>query len=489
MANVPHTAQRLWFVHFGDHYEGPLNAEQISLAIRKGKIQLHHMAWARGMPDWIRVGDILEFNPEAQTSSPSNPQYGGEITGLMRVGNAHDDGPTPTGTIDPRLLEKAKREADAMLTRMEQEQLYLQKNALKANFKITLPKIRKNIILFLFGLGSFVFIGFLFSENNHPEKGRPWALKMLNTFPSLAKHISPIPKIPELNSDENYLLRQVAELPVSSTSPQVAAVPIDSASGTPKFWLSANVPDGTRIIVFFNAKPETLLERHDFKTSSEVLVDNKIARSAQVTPIQGGTLPQGEYAIEAHLTTGDTAKILFKGVWFLGGAPDEKYKNALAEYQLKIRDKAKKEIEEIKFFFVDLESHCKVPIEKADQILKIKSKLLRKRPWVEHHTRWLETESKLSETLKNWLDESVLAQRQLPKTYRVLSPPAQLCNQLESLLDRYFQGNPNAPAPHEFEKQKTDLSTQIFSALNELKQSMENKEKQVLTTTGYLVKE
>jgi hypothetical protein len=66
--------EKQWFYTQGrSDQQGPVSGEQIREMISRGDLKKRDLLWCEGMPEWVRVEKIPEFNPTPAPATPATP--------------------------------------------------------------------------------------------------------------------------------------------------------------------------------------------------------------------------------------------------------------------------------------------------------------------------------------------------------------------------------------------------------------------------------
>lgn len=349
------------------------------------------------------------------------------------------------------------------------------------------------------------------------ETTRPYLVSLSDKAPFLSKWISPIPAIDDILPEEFEELKKAASTPLENGAQ--ASFALSSADlFNPSFHVASNLPDQAQLELFVEGIPETLLNHTKFSSVVMAPLTRHLGKTAVVRFPDGQPLPRGEFKVYllASATQPEAAsaalektasvnpgplpeairgrKILGMKTYFLGGPNDATYSQRLKEFHDKLLEKATAELAEAKRYATELDAQLGSTIESFKKLATPakgpKGKKAAPRPkqkeWNTFHSKWLETQAKLSESSRAWTPEALQTEYFYGVLFQLVQRVTQEIDRVHGVHHSWFTGAANEKT---FEIQIGEAASQAEASLTALQSKIEQAEKIPPTANGMPQKE
>jgi hypothetical protein len=495
-----------WFIYIGDHHEGPFAPDELRERFAQGQITPESFAWCDGMGDWKQAGEIPDLSSVFQAS---------EVGTSTRIAGAE-------GTI---MAQAPSFGTAAPVTSISAAKPAPQPQAAKsASTKpsASKPKVSKALIVLIVfllvggGVGVGVLQGFFDPYLQGPgaqaltksvrDAVGPVLVGVVDRFPGLAKVFSPISK-PEGVQEAEWLDLQGAAIGApAAVGPKVGITAGDLDPTATTFYVASNLPDGASFEIQVDGVADTLLNHLAFSARTRALINARFATTPAVRGADGKPLPRGEYVITlfegdqqpegvksllasmpASSTKVETEaakgrKIVTKKVFFLGGKKDGGYQVKLKEFHEKIKEKSKKELDELKQFAGTVETELNGSVELTQRIKGPKLSKGAIKSWSDFHTKWSKLDAELVATFQKWSPELLSQEFFYGPVYALLLQTHQAVQRAHGVHDAFFTSK--APDLKSFEIQLGEANSAAQSAISMLKTKIDQAEKLPPTPAG-----
>lgn len=375
------TPDKKWFLFQEEEQQGPFSGADLRGRLSAGLISNDDLVWTPGMEDWVPLSEIdlppPVFSPPLQWS-PSAKRYLGTRTLPWERKSA---------------AEAADSNRDRVLIRKRRLRI-LRRAALVA---IGLCASGASVLVYQSG----IFQGLR-------EMVRADSLDLADVLPEEARE-----------------LRGALSSPLQGFGPEVALAMSQGDPADPIFYVTTNLPKGTRFEIILEGVPDTLLGQTaaSVRVSVEANLMVNIARLG--TSTQKPKLPQGEYRVwvvdaplQPHaaelalkpfvpqkaplLPAGVFGRVYSQKRYFLGGNKDQAYQRELSNYHSRLREQAESEIQELKQVVATLE-HQLTETEnrhRAAWDLKQRSTRRAKEEWSRFDAEWRLLQKQLEQMIE-----------------------------------------------------------------------------------------
>ncbi|MBY0471817.1 DUF4339 domain-containing protein [bacterium] len=341
------------------------------------------------------------------------------------------------------------------------------------------------------------------------EVFRPYLNKAVDLVPALAKWIPPISNIDSISPEDFENLKSAARSSPDKVGAHVAAAVTKTEPLAPSFWMASNMPDGTNFEFFIEGVPETLLGKTFYFFKDRVALLKKVARTSTFRMSDGSAIPRGEYqiivteseqqpdAVKTLLSQLPVAqlsaqplpdyvpkgrKVLYRNVFFLGGAKDDQYRLRLKKFHEEMRTKASGELSELSMLVTTLEGQFKQTSDKYKNTKTIKKAPQRNKSWNQFHTSWLRLSSELVNKSQGWTREFLDTNGYFyPAFYDRMRLLAQDVVRVHEIHHKFFSG---AVDKKTYDNQLAEAISQAQISFTQLKKKIEDAQKLLASSTG-----
>ncbi len=471
--------QKKWFIYVQDHHEGPFNLNEVHEKQISNIVTDDTFVWCEGMGDWQPLPQVPELYRELKNKSQPLQEK--------------TEGTQPSVATGPTLIKPAG-----------------QYTAAKAKSNSKVPLIGGVILVPVLGIGAFVGLSHFASEELH-SKLRPTFSKILTKAPFLSPLIKVVPALPDLKGSD------LKELEGAMISPIDQGVKIAFALSTadpkrPFFYVSSNLPSGTKLDVNIIGNGETLLNSLQFFGQNSTILNAGLGKTEVFLSDGASSIPEGEYSvyvsesseqeesIKGGLSTlapvkpsviapqvAKGAHFVFTKTYFLGGEKDQNYATRLKAFHEKIKSDAEKELQELKQYadiLSDQFSRLPESFERIYRAKKIKSAM--KASWQKDMTQWQQLSGQMDERMQAWTKETIQANYFYGKLYEIIKGTTESFKKYFDLLNNYVEKPSDKNA---FEIQKGKAYSEAKEALDILQTKVNMMINAPKTATGLPTKE
>ncbi|MCM2324733.1 MAG: hypothetical protein NDJ90_15850, partial [Oligoflexia bacterium] len=167
-------------------------------------------------------------------------------------------------------------------------------------------------------------------------------------------------------------------------------------------------------------------------------------------------------------------KLIASRSYFLGGTQDATYAERLKEFHDKLREKAAKELSEIKQFEATLNATLNTTISDFGIISKVKGQAARRKRWEEHRKRWLGFSAQMTDIFQKWTPQVLETEFFYGSLYTMIQQVYRGVEQLHAVHHSYFTTTVD---PKAFEIQAGQATATATAGMAALKAKIEQAEK------------
>lgn len=435
--------EKKWFIFVKDKHEGPYSIDEVENKILQIPMPAETYVWKEGMSDWKVAASLPEFrtvlaklkpdrnptisvnstNPatqggfvEASPSSPT-PEESAMPSDKKELGDNLDNKTGPSTHIQDPSSENSDTEISDPVSRNLSKSL----SRRPPSWKLLIAIIPIVIIIMVF------FQSYLNPSppDDTREFKQTFMMSLAERFPFLTRWISILPPL-EVSEVEYDELKSAASAKLDFSGPRFAMGLSRKDLLFPELYLASNLPDGAKIRVHIIGNPSTLLNWLTFEKETEVVLSKKLAKTGTIRFQDGKPIPRGEYVVSLSASENQTQalknifanatlisanlpaevpkdlKILAFKTYFLGGANDAVYVARLKEFHDRLREKANRELSELKQFTATLENQFDSTTTKFLALREGRSGLKQKRLWANFHQEWIKLENSLNTIFNDW---------------------------------------------------------------------------------------
>jgi hypothetical protein len=456
--------EKKWFVYVGDHHEGPLSIPEVAERQDQGALTPETYVWCEGMADWLMLSQVNELE-----------------SGLREFRDASRPAPSAP-LISGRIEQSVKASAPKS------------KNSTKSR---NLPLIIASTLLLIL-VGSVITLAALSRTSNEELHAsiRPLLSRIVNLAPPLSSLFRIIPSLNDVKEDELFEL-EAARIGNAVNGARLALAVSNLDPNRPFFYVSTNLPHGTRFEIHLVGQPETLLNRLQFSTQGPVLTQQGFGKSEVFLAEGGQPVPKGRYqvylvesseqdaAIKGALGPLEGTKfngklpaslpatskfVLVKSV-FLGGERDETYLARLKAFHEKVRAGSEKELLELKQYAETLDSQFSALTVDFQTLYRAKKATAAMRnAWKKDASLWVQFSTQLDQTLQTWSKETLENEFFYGKIYALVKTSYQSMKLLFELESGFIDKPGDRSA---FEIQHGKLLSDTRQSLEILKQKLD----------------
>jgi hypothetical protein len=265
----------------------------------------------------------------------------------------------------------------------------------------------------------------------------------------------------------------------------------------PVFYVSTNLPHRTRFDVILVGESETLLNRLQFSAQNTLVTSNGLGKSEAFLMDGGQPIPKGEYTVHVFESAEQeeaikneigsiapskpqgappagvpaSTRFLVSKKYFLGGDRDETYLTRLKAFHESIKEKADKELAELRQFTETLILQQNSMTSEFQKIFRAKKPTPAiKAQWKKVSTAWIQISGQLDQAIQTWSPETLQNEFFYGKVYGLVKSAFVAMQSLfKSEID--FIEKPQDKAA--FEIQHGKLVSDARDALEQLKTKME----------------
>lgn len=528
--------EKKWFVYMGDHHEGPFSLEEIQGKMQAGLVTASQYAWCEGMGDWQQIPEVEAFQsilkpslrlvpsvpptpterrePTLTDATRMAPVSSGEGTIAVSRTDLHapaaESVPGTASAVvetatpfvaqvltEPQPQAMAASEvvtiaahAPSIETPFAEEEL-VQKP--KRNFRrllrpllwiALLASVTAAAVLGVFDplLSSPAVVGVSRTIGNAT---RPVMLQLAEKVPLVSRWFSPIPRLDEVSAADWPDFVDAARVPEPGTAPRVGVAVAQPDLLQPSFLVSSPLPDGTVFDIEVEGVPDTLLNHTEFFAKSRATLASRWGRSDAIRTPDGRPVPRGEYWVRVFEAGkgGAGAQPLSRKGYFLGGVRDDTYRDRLKEYHVRLAEKAKAELEELKQFTGSVEQQLQSTQSEFTRYRAAKGKkpvAAAAKTWANFHKKWTQFDAQLSGTVQSWTPEKLQTDTFYSSLYERVKAAALAQSQVHGLHHAWTTG---AVSP-EFEQELQTAGTNAATAIREVREKIQQAEAIPPSSTG-----
>ena len=456
--------EKKWFVYVGDHHEGPFSIPEMVARKESGAVTPDSYVWCEGMADWLMLSQVSELEQGlreyTEASRPVSAPVETRETGSVRVASA------PA----PKAVRKKSGKTPLILT----------------------------VTLLLFVLGGFgALIGISHSSNEELHASiRPLLSRLVQGVPALGSLFQLIPTLPDVKEDEFFEL-QAAKTGALAGGARLALALSNQDANRPFFYVSTNLPHGTKFEIHLVGQTETLLNRLQFSTQGTLSTSQGFGKSEVFLAEGGQPVPKGRYmayvvessdqdaSIKEQLSVVEalktqvkmpssipaTAKFVVAKSVFLGGERDETYLTRLKAFHEKIRATSEKELQELVQYSNTLDTQFQNLTTDFQRLFTAKKATASMRnSWKKNLELWTRISTQLDGSIQTWSPETLKNEFFYGKVYELVKTAFQSLKTLVQLESDYLEKPGDKAA---FEIQHGKMLSDARQAMETMKQKVD----------------
>jgi hypothetical protein len=478
--------EKKWFVYIGDHHEGPFSVLEVSERKNSGSVRDDSYVWCEGMNDWLMLSDVKELAQEVKKLEPAAP--------APKV-----KAPPVNAKISP-----AKQNQGPAKPTMENKKATSSKK-----FAIYLALCL--FVLLALSLGTLSALSRFAAEDVH-AKIRPTLSRLIDKVPALALLFHLVPTLQDVTPDEQKDLEQ-ARQGGADVTPKIAIALSQNDPNRPFFYVSTNLPDGTKFDVYLVGNSESLLNKLQYSAQYPVQTSKGFGKTEVYSSVGGQPIPKGEYQVvivdsteqeetiraqllnlpplkaSAKIPDGVPPNTHFSVVknYFLGGPRDETYLTRLKQFHEKIRQNSDREFSELKQYSETLTSMYSTLTTEFNKIYTAKKPPPNlKAAWKKNADVWQQINGQLEQTVQTWSKETIQNEFFYGKVYALVKSAYESTKALFTIENGYIE-NPQDHATFDIQHGKALSETR--DALELLRTKMDLIEKAPKSPSGLPTRE
>lgn len=536
--------EKKWFVYVGDHHEGPLSEAEVYQRKQKGQVNPDSYVWREGMADWVLLSQVtdltqamealkaaepppsakphLELAPTPEPETPGMPTDAHpETVGNGSESTERHDGPEilqgnhSESSTDFEPLVNASPAAEAKAARLHQAKLAPNTSRAKQVANKVLYAFAATLSIGV-SLLIFALVGLVLGSRSNNTKIhtriRPLIERVTEKAPYLRPAFKMTPSLSDVSAEDMGDLES-ARVTGPENGVRIGIGLSDAEPTRPAFYITTNLPNRTKFEILIVGNPETLLNRLQYSSQVTVTPHYGFGKSEAFLTENGQALPKGDYrvyvfesadqpeAIKSQLeklTSNRTQEIAGKDVprsakfvasrgFFLGGERDESYLTRLKSFHDAIKEKAEKEVVEVKQYSETLAAQHAIL---TGAFLKVfRGKKIgppQRSAWEKTVDTWNKIAEQLDQTVQTWSKETLQNEFFYGKAYEAVRNAFQSLRDLVKLESSFVTkpGDRNA-----FEIQHGKLMSESREALEILKRKVEIMGKSPKTASGLPTRE
>lgn len=453
--------EKKWFVYVGDHHEGPFSIPEMAARQDSGDITADSYVWCEGMADWLMLSQVNELDQGLREfKEVSRPAAAAPAARKESVATA----PAP-------------------------------KSVQKKNKKLPLVLAASFLIVITGSLAALIGISRSSNEELHASI-RPLLSRLVQSAPALGSLFQLIPTLPDVKEDEFFEL-QAAKTGSIHEGARVALALSTQDANRPFFYVSTNLPNGTKFEIHLVGQAETLLNRLQFSTQGTLSTVQGFGKSEVFLAEGGQPLPKGRYMayvveasdqdaavkellaplesiknqIKLPPSIPSTAKFVISKSLFLGGERDETYLTRLKAFHDKIRANSEKELQELKQYSQTLDAQFNTLTTDFQRLLTAKKATAAMRnSWKKNLGLWTQISTQLDQSIQTWSPETLKNEFFYGKVFELVKASFQSLKGLIQLESDQLE-KPGDPAA--FEIQHGKMLSDTRQALELMKQKVD----------------
>ncbi len=467
--------EKKWFVYVGDHHEGPFSIPEMAARKDSGEVTTDSYVWCEGMADWLMLSQVNELEQ-----------------GLREFMEASRPAPTPVETKQTSSVRVATAPAP--------------KSVRKKSGKTPLILTATLLLTLLGGIGALIGISRSSNEELHASI-RPLLSRLVQGVPALGSLFQLIPTLPDVKEDEFFEL-QSAKTGALTGGPRLAIALSNQDPNRPFFYVSTNLPHGTKFEIHLVGQPETLLNRLQFSTQGTLSTSQGFGKSEVFLAEGGQPVPKGRYmayvveaseqdasikeqisSVEALKSTVKppasipaTAKFVIAKSVFLGGERDETYLTRLKAFHEKIRATSEKELQELLQYSNTLDTQFQNLSTDFQRLFTTKKSTASMRnSWKKNLELWTRISTQLDGSIQTWSPETLKNEFFYGKVYELVKAAFQSLKALVQLESEYLEKPGDKAA---FEIQYGKMLSDTRQAMDTMKQKVDQAAKSPKSPSG-----
>jgi hypothetical protein len=515
--------EKKWFVYVGDHHEGPLSEHEVYQRKQKGQVNQDSYVWREGMADWVLMSQVTDLTQAIEALSAAEPPPS-EKPHLELAPSPEESVPAEYaagGLDDPEFaagsepLLDASPAAEAKVAKIHREKI-IPKNerAKKIGGKalyILAGTISVGISILMVALVSLVFTSRTTNIKIH-GRIRPIIEKLVEKAPYARSAFRMTPALGDVSSEDMADLEN-ARLAGPETGVRIGVGLSEAEPTRPSFYITTNLPNRTKFEILIIGDPETLLNRLQYSSQLTVTPQYGFGKSEAFLTENGQALPKGDYqvyvfesaeqpeaikAVLEKLPSNRTREMAGKDVpksakfigsrrFFLGGERDDNYLTRLKAFHEAIKEKADKEVIEIKQYAETLAAQHSIVTGAFMKVFRSrKIGAPQKNDWMKTKDTWTKIAEQMDQTVQTWSKETLQNEFFYGKAYEALKNAFLSTRELVKLENSYVSKPADRNA---FEIQHGKQLSESREALEILKRKVEIVSKAPKTASGLPTRE
>jgi hypothetical protein len=461
--------EKKWFIFVKDKHEGPFSIDELQTRILKGALPAETYVWKEGMSDWKMTSALPEFQIIlARLKENLKPSISVDNPGPGSPDDSDQAAPSLETTKDSVIEEKVSDKPIEDITEL------LGPAEIQESKKVT-SRLRNSpiqrlsswkVIVSLVPIALLTGFLILSSSNTKPQDEniqfqQTFMMRVAEHFPFLDRWISPLPVL-DVAEEEYEELKSAAKAKLEFTGPKFALALSRKDPLFPELFLASNVTEGAKLRVHIIGNPSTLLNWLTFEKVTEIALTKKLARTGTIHFQDGKPIPRGEYIVSISVSEDQSqsvknlilsaslpavnlppeipkeTKVLAVKTYFLGGPRDAVYLARLKEFHDRLREKASRELGELKQFAATLENQFDSTSTKFSALREGRTRPKQKYLWSNFHQEWTKLEASLNTIFGDWTPEVIHDQFFYGTLYQLIHQLGQAIDRVHSFQNTFF---------------------------------------------------
>jgi hypothetical protein len=490
--------EKKWFVFVKDKHEGPFSIDEILDRIQGGTLSKDLYVWREGMSDWKLAPVVPEFESVFQALDRTSSEGPGPTISVSHQnpgsqGGFIESSSTPAPDSVSPSEDKPKPEESPIEDKAKESRSYIK-------FKLLIFVLAAVTILSV----TFQNLASRPLSDESPKSKESFTMRLAQRFPLLSRWMSPLPPL-DTSEDEYDELRFAVKNNFETVGAKFATALSKREPIFPELYIASNLPDGAKLKIRVSGVPSTLLNWLSFEKEFEVVLQKHFAQTGKIQFQDGKPIPRGDYVViimpsenQAEPLKGLFAnqtfvtinllpdshkdpKVLAFKTYFLGGPKDATYVTRLKEYHDRLRDKASREIEELKQFTVTLETQLEATVNQFNDLKEGRTKTKNKNKWSDFHQTWSKLEDNLSSIFNGWTPSVIKDEYFYGSLYQLTHQLGQAIDRVHLFQNTFFTSTQDLKT---LQIQIGESTAAAQSALTLAKSRLEQKEKAPISANG-----
>lgn len=290
------------------------------------------------------------------------------------------------------------------------------------------------------------------------DQSKNW---IVDKIPYLQTWVSSLPDVPVSEADKNEL-KSAMQARFTGQNPALAvAMGVENIT-SPLFYVTSNLPDKTVVTVWLEGISNTLLNRFEFSTQARVILSQGYGKTTNIVSPNGQPIPKGKYRVIAFVSSRQvkniqsvvenlpaqsidiqeisqqTPRVISEKIYFIGGENDESYRSRLSDFQKKVREKAAKELLELRQFVGALQGQLDLSIAKFTNLTKTSKTNASVLNWKKFQSQWAKFNNHMSNQFRSWDSQKILQNVYYSDLYINTRTAGEKVSKVFNLQNSYF---------------------------------------------------